>query len=251
MGGSFRSICDEFFVSGRLFLKLDLPMNRETVLYFFDRIRRQYPALRRLRRRDDESLVLEESNQPDGSRRWIRLEGTCLRFGHLNPPDLEDVKHFGQALLHQAPYYLSLSELELDHLEVVFGFDLEYEGNHDQLVAETLFADHPICGFLLGGEACHVIDCQPFWGISLNRSCDVQAYIELKSRTTTYEVRTAEYEAQALSVYLTTRRYWAFSPGKSPDESFVELLELGGSLAAEKVVPLVVVPLAQAIASRS
>ena len=251
MSHSFGAICDDFFVSVRLFLKLDLSMNRETVLHFFDRIRREHPTLTRLRRRSDGNLLLEENAEPGDSRRWLRLETGCLRFGHFNPADLKDVRRFGRLVLDQAPSHLTLGELDYDHLEVSFGFDLDYEGNHDQLVAETLFADHPMSGFLMGDEARKVIDVQPFWGICLTDGCDTQAYIELKSRTSTYEVRTGQYEVQPLSVYLTVRRYWGFSPAGSVEEVFEDLFDRAEELAASKAVPLVVAPLAHAIGSRS
>ena len=48
--------CDEFYTSSRLFLKLDLTLERETVLHFFERVRREYPTLNRFRRREDGSL---------------------------------------------------------------------------------------------------------------------------------------------------------------------------------------------------
>ena len=138
--------CDDFCVSSRLSLKLNLTLERETVLHFFDRIRREHPTLRRLRRRSDGSFVLEELEadpREDGPRRWIRLEPTSLRLGHFNPPAASAWRQFGSTLFEYAPYFLSLSDLDVDHLEVVYGFDFEYRGNHDQLVAETLLADHP------------------------------------------------------------------------------------------------------------
>ena len=146
--------------------------------------------------------------------------------------------------------HLTLGELDYDHLEVVFGFDLEYRGNHDQLVADTLLADHPLVSLLSDERARPVIDCQPFVGVALTEECDLQAYIDIKSRTTTYEVRTGQFEPQSLSVYLTLRKYWGFADVPSLVVSHVELLEKAEELATEKVVPNIVHPLAQAIASQ-
>lgn len=245
--------CDDFYTSSRLFLKLDLALDRETVLHFFDRIRKAYPALRRFRRREDGGLVLEESDpeaRDNEPKRWLRLEPGAIRFGYFAPPDAAAYRQFGRVLLENAPYHLTLGDLDVDYLEIVYGFDFEYAGNHDQLVAETLFADHPFSGFVLADEAVHAIDCQPCFGITLNAACDVQAYLELKSRTSTYEVRTGEYDAQLLSVYLTIRRYWGFSGSMELAAAYEELADLGEELAARRVVPLVVNPLAHAIASR-
>ena len=253
MKASLGAHCDDFYISSRLYLKLDLSLERETVLHFFDRIRREYPHLRRLRRRDDGTLMLEESDADhrDGRpRRWIRLEAGTLRFGCFSPASAEEYRQFAQCILENAPHHLTLSDLDMDYLELVYGFDLVYAGNHDRLVAETLYADHPFASFLLGHEAVHTIDCQPSFGITLNGSCDTQAYLEVKSRTTTYEVRTGEFEDQLLSVLLTVRRYWGFSDQPELPKTFEQLASLGEDLAARRVVPLVVNPLAHAIASR-
>ena len=251
MSTSFGAICDEFYVSARLFLKLDLAPERETILHFFDRIRKEYPRLRKLRRRDNGGLVLEEDTDDRGPRRWLRLDAGSLRFGHVDPPDLDDVRRFGELILTQAPYHLTFSELDYDHLEVAYGFDLEYGGNHDQLVAETLFGEHGTTGFLFGPHAAHIIDAQPYFGVALTPECDVQAYVEVKSRTTTYEVRTGTYEVQPITVFLTLRKYWSTGPSLALEEALRRLFDAADELAADRVVPHFVNPLAAAIASRS
>lgn len=246
--------CDDFYVSTRLFFKLDLNPNRESLLHFFERLRREYPALCRLRRRDKKSVTLEE--QPPaplddaGPRRWVRLEVAAMRLGYYAPPSLEAVQTFTRFVLRQAPFHLTLSELDLDHIEVVYGFDLEYAGNHDQLVAETLFAGHPLAQFALGDDAHHTLDCQPFLGIALSPECDLQAHLEIKSRSTTYEIRAGEYEPQPLSIYLTVRRYGPLAHAADFVEAQTELVQRAHELAVSHAVPLVVNPLALAIASR-
>ena len=82
------AVCDDFYVTSRLFLKLDMNLERETILHFFDRLRKEYPSLNKLRRPDGGSLVLEEEPNERGSRRWIRLDTRSLRFGHFAPPDV-------------------------------------------------------------------------------------------------------------------------------------------------------------------
>lgn len=245
------AVCDDFYISCRLFLKLDMALERETVLHFFDRIRREYPGLSKLRRRDGGSMVLEEEPSEEGTRRWIRLDRASLRFGVFSPSGLDDFARFGQLILSQAPFHLTFSAIDYDHLELAYGFDLEYRGNHDQLVAETLLPDHPANAFLLGDHATHIIDAQPYFGITLNDECDLQAYVEVKSRSTTYEVRSGTFEGEPITVFLTIRKYW----GEEQATDLAEMLNvLGGhaeELATERVVPYFVNPLAAAIASRS
>lgn len=247
----FGAVCDEFYVSSRLFLKLDMKLERETVLHFFDRIRKEFPGLRKLRRRDGDGLVLEEEPDERGSRRWIRLDHTSLRFGHFAPPDVGEVQRFGELILTQAPCHLSFSDIDFDHLEVIYGFDLEYCGNHDQLVAETLLGGHAAGGFLFGDETSHVIDAQPYFGIALSPDCDLQAYVEVKSRTTTYEVRSGTFENESISVFLTTRKYWGVNGPVELDDALRTLFDVAEEQATNKVVPNFVNPLAAAIASRS
>lgn len=250
MSSGFGAVCDEFHVNCRLFLKLDLALERETVLHFFDRIRKEYPGLKKLRRRAEKCLVVEEEGNADGTRRWIRLDAESLRFGMVAPSDLDDVRRFGDLILTQAPYHLTFSDLDYDHLELIYGFELEYGGNHDQLVAETFWSDRTVGGFLFGEEVAHVIDAQPYFGIALTPECDLQAYVEVKSRTTTYEVRSGAYEGEPISIFLTVRKYWGVNESISLIDAVHTLFDVADELAADKVVPHVVNPLAAAIASR-
>jgi len=204
----------------------------------------------KFRRREDGQLILEEQTVDDLTRRWVRLEETAIKVGCFSPSSLREVDRLAEVVFEHAPYFLSLSDLDYDHQEVVFGFDLECRGNHDQLVAEALLGDHPFSAFLFGEEAVHPIECQPYLGIALTPDCDVQAFVEVKSRTTSYEVRTGEYESQPLSVLLTVRKYWGFGERYDLVGGYHLLRRYARDLAVRRVVPLLVKPLAQAIASQ-
>jgi len=245
---SFSAFCDEYYVNTRLFLKLELDPSRESLLHFFEQIRRAYPRLRRLRRRDDGGLLLDEEDSGGRGRRFVRVDPSALKFGSFCPPDRAAVEKFATVVLTQAPVQLSMSDLDYDYLEVVYGFDLEYRGNHDELVADTLFAEHPLLRAMTSGDE-RIIDCQPFFGVALSEDCDRQVYLEIKGRTSTYEVRTGEYDAAPLSVYATVRQYWGFRGQRDLQRVHAELLAVGEQYATERVVPYVVQPLAAAIAS--
>jgi hypothetical protein len=228
-----------------------MTLERETVLHFFDRVRKEFPQLKKLRRREGKALVLEEDQDDGEARRWIRLDGESLRFGIVAPSDLEGARRFGSFILEQAPYHLTFSELDFDHLELLYGFDLEYRGNHDQLVAETFWSDQAAASFLFGDAVAHIVDAQPYFGIALTPDCDLQAYVEVKSRTTTYEVRNDTYEGDPISVFLTARKYWGVGETIPLVDALHKLFDIADDLATEKVVPGFVNPLAAAIASRS
>lgn len=252
MKSSLGAHCDDFHASTRLFFKMELSLERETTIHFFERIRREYPQMRRFRKRDENALILEENETGVRSetQRWVRLEANSLRWGNFAPRSQEDCRAFSRFLLEQAPHHLTLSDLDIDYMEVVYGFDMEYSGNHDQLIAETLFRDHPLAALLLGDEAAHTVDCQPYFGIALTPNCDVQAHLEIKSRTTSYEVRTGEYDSQLLSVNLSLRRYWGFDDNRDLPRIHDKMANAADEIAIARVVPLVVNPLALAIANR-
>ncbi len=249
MSTYFGAICDEFSVGVRLHLKLKLPDNRETVLPFFERVRRAFPSMDRLRHRRSGGLTLEE-NPELPSHMWLRLDGTCLRFGDVNPPDMDRPRQLAAVVLEHAPYHLTLSDLDTDRLELVYEFDLDYGGNHDQLVSETLLGDHPFTSLLAGDHATHVIECQPCVGIALTPDCELQAYVELRSRSTTYEASKGQYEPRPLTVSLNVRRYWGTGEGSDLMAAYDDLCEHAGRLATDHVIPSIVNPLAHAIASR-
>lgn len=244
----YENFCDEFHVTARLHFKLELDPGREALLHFLEQIRRAHPRLTRLRRRSDGVLMLEQEEQ-EGERLIVRIERTALKFGLFSPPDIQAVEQFGRHIFEQAPYDLSLSDLDYDYLEVALAFDLDYRGNHDEIVAETLLADHPLVA-ALASAGNGLIDCQPSIGVALNDDCATQAYIEVKTRTSAFEVRTGEYAGNALSVVLTLRRYWGFGGSSDPQVVFGGLLAAAEQLATERVLPQVVQPLASAIASR-
>jgi hypothetical protein len=246
---SFGAFCDEFYVNTRLYLKLDLDPSRETLLHFMEQIRRAFPRMTRLRRRDDGGLVLDEEGREGHDRRYVRIDANALRFGNYRPTDADSINSFAGMVLRQAPYHLSLSDLDYDYMEVVFGFDLEYRGNHDELVAETIFPGHPLLNALNSDDQ-RVIDCQPFFGVTLTADCEKQIYLEVKGRTSTFEIRSGEYEAAPLSVYLTARRYWGLAADQDLLAVHRDLVATGEQYAAECAVPHLVQPLAAAIASR-
>jgi len=246
---SFAALCDEFYVNSRLYMKLELEPSRDGILHFFEQIRKGYPRMVRFRRRDDGASVLDEESGEGEPRRYVRLDTNALKFGCYGVSEESAVIRFAELVLDQAPHQLTFSDLDYDYLEVVLGFDLEYCGNHDELVAETLFPDHPVFAPLDHGPR-RIIDCQPFFGFAIGENCEEQTFLEVKGRTSTYELRSGEFENAAMSVLVTVRRYWGFNSGASLVDAYGELLRTAATFAEERAVPYVVKPLASAIASR-
>ena len=50
MGDSYKALCSDFYINQKLTVKMDLPRSRETVLEFFERVRKQFPQMNQFRR---------------------------------------------------------------------------------------------------------------------------------------------------------------------------------------------------------
>lgn len=247
MSTSFGALCTDFYVNQKLSLKMDLPSARETVLDLFDRVRREFPEMDRFRRYDGE-LALEA---PDHTSQysWLALRRTNMRSGWVNPESLEQAYKLHRLVLEIAPYFLSISPLDIEFLELVFGFDLRAERNRNEVVFDALLADSPLAALVdAQGEA--VIEAQPFLGFAINTRCDVQAYVEIKTRTRTAEIAADRFDDQPISVYLTVRQYGSLKTIDDVKSAFGALAGHVERLAEERVLPHVVLPLREAILAR-
>src|SRR5581483_4165586 len=101
---------DDFGVYLYLNTKMDLKLNRETVLHFFDSLRKTFPQLTDLDCRDNGEYVLEEDRE-SGSYRWVALETQRFCSGFANPPTLEDADAHHERILEVVPYHLDFSSL--------------------------------------------------------------------------------------------------------------------------------------------
>lgn len=238
------TLCADFYVNQKLSLKLDLPSARDTVLHMFDRIRRDVPRMDRFRRYDDELAL--ESPELDARYEWIALNRTALRSGWVNPESLEEAYALHRLILEIAPYYLSISALDVEFVELTFGFDLECEGNRSAVVMEALYGDSPL-GLLVDGGHEQPLDVQPLVGLVLNRACDLQAFVEVKTRQHAAELASGRFEPEPISVYLTVRRYGPFQSLEDLSGAFGTLSGHAERLAEERVIPNVVAVIRQAI----
>jgi hypothetical protein len=241
---SVQALCSDFYVNQKVALKMDLPSRRETVLDMFDRVRRELPLMDRLRRYEEE-LALES---PDDSALycWLALRKTSIRSGWVNPESLEEAYRLHRLILEVAPYYLSISPLDVSYMELVYGFDLPVEANRNEVVLEALLGDSPL-QHVIDHPRETLLDMQPFLGFSLTGSGDLQAFVEVKTRTHLEEVAQGQYRREPISVYLTVRKH---GPLRSIDEFAVAFGSLAGHLerlAEDRVIPHVVVPLHRAI----
>lgn len=242
------SEADDFFVNVSLSTELELPTGRDTVLHFFEQMKKGYPELWNFYTRETGDLVLE-GDKESGSYRWVAIEPRRLCSGFVNPPENELAYQQHELVLDLAPHLLAISVLDCEAIDVMYGFEFNYEGNHDEIVAEALGLGPGLEG-LLETRGSKVIHYEPSLTMALEDSCRLQCRLALETRTNAYQIRTGEFSEDQISVYFTVRQYWGSGPDRTFVESFRRQRELGEEIVRERVIPRIVRPLAQAIASR-
>ncbi|MCA9286878.1 MAG: hypothetical protein KDA22_16760 [Phycisphaerales bacterium] len=240
---SYGALCSDFYVNQKIALKLDLPGARETVLDMFDRIRRELPQMDRFRRYEGE-LALESPDE-ERSYCWAALRQTSVRSGWVNPESLVQAYRLHRLILETAPYFLSISPLDVDHLELVFGFDFEAERNRDAIVFNALLADTPLAA-LVDSASETVLEAQPLIGIALDEDRHTQAFLEIKTRGRPNEAGGGP-NAEPISIYLTVRHLGTLRAIEDFTTAFAALAGHAERLAEQRVIPHIVVPIREAI----
>jgi hypothetical protein len=242
----YSSFSDDFYVNMNLSTEMDLPTNRETVLHYFERLQKKYPTMRNFYCREKGDFVLEE-DKDQGHYRWGTIESRRVCSGQVNPASVEEALEQHKLVLELAPYLLSVSPLDCEALDLLFGFDFTYRGNHNQLVAEAL-------GFSPALERLHdvpgatVINYEPTVTLALDDECRVQCRLSIETRTNAYQVRTGDYPEDQLSVYLTARQYGSLGPDMTYVQALDNLARVCHDMVDNYVIDNVLQPLARTIA---
>lgn len=237
---------DDFYVNMNLATELDLPASRDSMLHFFEQIRRQFPQMRNFYQREKDEYVLEE-DKDSGDYRWCSIEPKRINSGVVNPTTFDDAIEQHVAILDRVPYDLTVTPLDCESLSVTVGFDFVYRGNHNDVLAKAIgvpsglekFASLPY-GSILSHE--------PSIHISLDDDCRTQCRVNFETRTSAYQVRTGEYAEEQLSVYLTVRRFDSLAIGMSYTDECRRLAALCRDLTDEYLISGVLRPLQEAIA---
>jgi hypothetical protein len=246
MTTSFGALCTDFYVNCQLGVKLDLPDSRETMLDMFTRLGRDEPTMKRLKRYPDELAL--ESPERSGRRLWMGVQKRLIRAGVVNPRNAEDSLALHRLVMRTAPFYLGVMAIDIDHLELTYGFDLMARANHNAVVTEALLGDSPLSK-LIDVESMRPIEFQPMLGMALTERCDVQAFVEVKTRTTIRQTRTGKHPEEPISVFVTVRRSGDFEDVDTLGARLDELVEHADALTQQRVVPNVLTPLRESIAS--
>ena len=241
----YASLADDFYVNMNLATEMELPSQRETILHFFERLQKNYPTMRKFYCRDKRDYVLEE-DKDQGRYRWAAVESKRLCSGQVNPPSLDAVLEQHRLVLDLAPAFLSVSPLDCEALDVLFGFDFAYRGNHNALLAEALGVG-PAFDRLGDVPGSKVINYEPSLTVALDEDCRIQVRISTETRTNAFQVRTGEFNEEQLSVYVTARQYGSLEPDTSYADAMERLAQLARDVVDNCVVDQILRPLARTI----
>lgn len=244
MTESFRALVSDMYVNQKLSVKLDLPKNRETILDLFERVRREHPMMEHFKRYKEE-LALESASGVF-PHRWLAIRNNTVRAGEVNGDSLKGAYDLHRRLLEIVPFYLSVSPLDIESQELLFGFDLAASGNHDAIVHEALFMGTSF-GQAFDVPGATPTDCQPMIGLTLGKQ--VQAIFEVKTRSGAKS--DSDGSPEPISVYLTIRRRGPVRELREVVDQLATLIGHGEELLRTRVVPHILQPIRHAIASNA
>ncbi len=244
----YQSVSDDFYINMNLSTEMELPSSRETVLHYFERIQKKYPAMRKFYCRDKRDFVLEEDKER-GQYRWATVEPRRVCSGQVNPPTLDSALEQHRLVLELAPFMLSVSPLDCEALDLLFGFDFTYRGNHNQLVAEALGVS-PAMDRMIEVPGASVINFEPSVTLALDEECRTQVRLSIETRTNAFQIRTGEFPEDQLSVYVTARQYGSLDPDTTFVQSLENLTQICRDIVDNYVIDQVLKPLARTIAMK-
>ena len=244
---SYGSLADDFFLNIGLHTALELPSARETVLQFCEAVQKEFPQMTSFYQGEGKEFILEGDRQ-SGSYRWMEVHPQRLLAGYFNPPAVEDAYALHRWLLRRSVFFLGVSALDVDSLDVTYGFNMDYRGNRDKVVAEALLGGSALGAFALDEDGCN-IGCEPAVIIALDEECSLQARLSVETRSSAYQVQSGQYEDEPISLYLTVRGYPTAGRLLQIEEAFADQCRAGEGLIERLVIPQVIRSIAAAIAA--
>lgn len=248
MSISYNSFCDDFYVDMYINTRFDLPSDRDILLAFFERIKKQFPTMATLGRENTEFCLDEDPRS--GQNRWVSVDVDRLGAGCVNPESFQEAFELPKFVIELIPYMLGVRSLDIESLDLTFGMDFDYAGNHNEIIAEALFGGSSFSKiFDIPGSG--PLNLSPSAIIALDNDCSTRARLAVEARTDETEVRSGKFDSdKPISVYLTVRQYPQTGQDFEMLSAFKRLSGLAVELMDEKVVPNIVMPLTNAIAHR-
>ena len=76
----YHAYCDDYYLNMNLNTEMDLPQTRDTVLHFFEQVKKNYPGMKNFYSRERGEFVLEE-DKDEGDYRWVSIEPRRVSSG--------------------------------------------------------------------------------------------------------------------------------------------------------------------------
>ena len=244
--GRYHSFCDDYYVNMNLNTEMELPQTRDTVLHFFEQVKKHHPGMRNFYSRERGEYVLEE-DKDRGDYRWVSIEARRVSSGFVNPSSIEEAMKQHCLILDMVPYALSVSPLDCESLNVMYGFDYTYRGNHNQLLADAL-GIVPAFEKMTEIQGATILANEPSIQFALDEECRTQCRLSIEPRTSAYHVRMKEFPEEQLSVYFTARRYGSLDGEETYVSAMKKLADICHEVVDGYIVENVLRPLQQAIA---
>lgn len=239
---------EEYYVNMNLSTEMELPQGRESVLHYFEQVRRRYPTMSNFYCREKDEFVLEEEKD-SGNYRWVSTEPKRLNSGIVNPESYDQACEQHRAILELVPYELSISPLDCESLSVMLGFDFSCKGNHNEILHEAIGIAPGLEKFANLSDS-KLLSIEPAIQFSLDDDCRTQCRISFETRTTAFQVRSGEFSEEPLSVYLMVRRYDSLGVDEDYASEFDRLAKRCKELVDDYLIDSVLRPLQTAIAIR-
>ena len=150
-------------------------------------------------------------------------------------------------VLDLAPALLTVSPLDCEALDLLFGFDFAYRGNHNALLSEALGVS-PSLESLVEVPGARVINFEPSLTLAMAEDCRTQVRVSTETRTNAFHVRTGDFVEDQLSVYVTARQYGSLDASMGYVEAIDRLFSLAMDVIEGCVVDQILRPLARTIA---
>ena len=250
MSNSYAALCDEFYINMRLGTQMKMATDRATIIAFFERMQRLYPNMVNFHQDSRHSESSIEENRDGNAYRWLSLEANRLSSGYLNPDNPQDAYKYNKSVLETVPYYLAISAIDLDYLDVLWGFDYQCKGNHHELIAEALLGNSPF-GKMMETPNARGINFEASGIVSLSEDARTHARVWVEPRTTPAQVRSGDYPEEMLSVYVIVRQWSGGRKLPELHDVHAQLIELGEKFVGEHVLNGFLSPIRDAIARRS
>lgn len=247
--GLYASLSDDFYVNLNLNTEMDLPGNRESVLHFFERLQKQFPTMNNFYSRERGEYVLEEEKQ-HGHYRWTSVDSRRVCSGHVNPATPQDAFAHHELILETVPYALSVSPLDCESLNVMFGFDFNYQGNHNELVSEALGMPSAFDA-LAEKYSKRMVTYEPALQFTIDEDCQMQCRVSVETRTSAYHIRTQDFPSEQLSVYVTARHYGSLRDGANYVDTYRKMTALCAEVIEETVAAEILKPIQRTIEIKS